>query len=93
MANGTMDVEGQILGPGQDSATITEHISEVVYGSTPKWIYAIWAVGFVLVMTLLMWLLCMAWAACGEPLPPVCLPPLPGMRGAPTGSSTAIPSF
>ncbi len=54
MANGTMDMDGRILGPGQDSATITEHISEVVYGSTPKWIYAVWAVGFVLVMVLLM---------------------------------------
>ena len=54
MADGTIEADGGILGPGQDSATITEHISEVVYGSTPKWIYAVWAVGFVLVMTLLM---------------------------------------
>ena len=41
-----------ILGPGQDSARITEKIGNVVYGKTPKWIFGVWAVGLVLVMVL-----------------------------------------
>ncbi|MCP4251592.1 MAG: polysulfide reductase NrfD, partial [bacterium] len=50
-SEGTAD---RIIGPGHDSATVTEHISQVVYGSTPKWIFAIWAVGLALVMVMLM---------------------------------------
>ena len=46
------DMDRAILGPGHDSVTVTEKISGVVSGRTPKWIYAIWAVGLVLVMVL-----------------------------------------
>ena len=51
---GTVDLDRRIIGPGHDSGSVTEQISEVVYGSTPKWIFAIWAVGFALVMVMLM---------------------------------------
>ncbi len=53
-SDGTLDMDRRILGPGHDQATITEHISQVVYGKTPKWIFAVWAVGFVLVLVMLM---------------------------------------
>ncbi len=53
-SEGTVDMDRRIIAPGHDSATVTEHISQVVYGSTPKWIFAIWAVGLALVMVLLM---------------------------------------
>ena len=47
-------VDRRIIGPGHDSATVTSQISGIPYGTTPKWIFAIWAVGFALVMVLLM---------------------------------------
>ena len=53
-SDATLDMDRRIIGPGHDSGTVTEHISGVVYGTTPKWIYAIWAIGFALVMVLLM---------------------------------------
>ena len=53
-SEGTIDMDRRIIGTGHDSVTVTEQISQVVYGSTPKWIFAIWAVGFALVMVLLM---------------------------------------
>jgi molybdopterin-containing oxidoreductase family membrane subunit len=42
----------RIVGPGHDSVSVTEKISNVVYGRTPKWIFAIWGVGLLLVMLL-----------------------------------------
>ncbi|MCP3962780.1 MAG: polysulfide reductase NrfD [bacterium] len=54
MADATLDVERRIIGPGHDSDSVTRQISEIPYGTTPKWIFAIWAVGLVLVMVLLM---------------------------------------
>ena len=50
----TVDREQAIIGPGHDAVSITEHISEIPYGKTPKWIFAIWAIGLALVMVLLM---------------------------------------
>jgi len=52
-AGQAMDLDS-VIGPGHDAASITKHISSIPYGKTPKWIYAIWAVGLVLIMVLLM---------------------------------------
>ena len=46
-----------IIAPGHTSATVTEKISDVVFSpieKTPKWIFGIWAIGFALVMVLIM---------------------------------------
>ena len=38
-----------LIAPGHDSATVTDMVSRVVFGSTPKWMYAVWAVSLTLV--------------------------------------------
>lgn len=53
-AAATVDLDRAIIGPGHDSVSVTRKISEIPYGKTPKWIFAIWAVGFALVMVMLM---------------------------------------
>jgi Ni/Fe-hydrogenase subunit HybB-like protein len=52
MADVAADVDRRVIGPGHDSVSVTEKISSVVYGRTPKWIFAIWGVGLLLVMLL-----------------------------------------
>ena len=52
-----VDMDKAIIAPGHNSITITETISDVVFSpieKTPKWIFAIWAVGFALVMLMTM---------------------------------------
>ena len=51
---GTVDMDNLLITPGHDSVSVTDKISTVVYTPTPKWIYGIWAVGFALVMVLMM---------------------------------------
>jgi molybdopterin-containing oxidoreductase family membrane subunit len=48
-----VDADRMLIAPGHDSVTVTEKISSVVFGRTPKWMFAVWAVGFALVMALL----------------------------------------
>jgi molybdopterin-containing oxidoreductase family membrane subunit len=47
------DRDRAIIGPGHDSVSVTEKIASVVYGKTPLWIFGVWAVGFALVMVML----------------------------------------
>jgi Ni/Fe-hydrogenase subunit HybB-like protein len=50
----------QILSPSHDSETLTERISGIVYGATPKWMYYAIGTGFSIALVLLMaltWLL------------------------------------
>lgn len=52
-----VDMDKAIIAPGHTSATVTEKISDVVFSpieKTPKWIFGIWAIGFALVMVLIM---------------------------------------
>jgi Ni/Fe-hydrogenase subunit HybB-like protein len=48
-----VDLDRALILPGHDGITITERISEIPYGRTPKWVFGIWAIGFALVMVLL----------------------------------------
>jgi molybdopterin-containing oxidoreductase family membrane subunit len=56
-AREAVDMDKAIIAPGHSSITVTETISDVVFSpieKTPKWIFAVWAVGFVLVMLMTM---------------------------------------
>ena len=49
---GADDPDVRIIAPGHNSTTINDKITSVVFGTTPKWMYAIWGIGFALVMLL-----------------------------------------
>ena len=40
------DRDRDILAPGHDQITLTDKIGKIPYGKTPKWIFAIWGIGF-----------------------------------------------
>jgi len=50
---GRADMDRALIAPGHTSFTVTDKISSVVFAKTPKWMFVVWAVGFVGVMALL----------------------------------------
>lgn len=47
-----IDDDKVLIAPGHTSATIDDKITSVVFGKTPKWMFAIWGIGFLLVNVL-----------------------------------------
>ncbi|MEM8963581.1 MAG: NrfD/PsrC family molybdoenzyme membrane anchor subunit, partial [Acidobacteriota bacterium] len=60
-----VDLDRALIAPGHTSRTITEKISNVVFGKTPKWMFAIWAVTFSLTGMLVLAILRLVFVGTG----------------------------